>query len=906
MKLTRVFALITAALVVLVGLMLFQIALFEWRNLRSSEAGLEAMRVAYQAMVVAEKASFERGPTNGVLGDGEPPDAAKRERLQKARATTDQAIAQLDAALARSKVLREGEAASVMRVATAQLKAARQQVDEVAAIPKAERTPERLMATVRQMFDVIPVVMEAVTLLSRDARALYPEFADAIVGARLAAELREHAGRLGSQFTAALNSGQPLAEPEQRAIEQLRGRIDQLRVLIELPARSAQADPRIQEALAQMKQRYFGSGLAFVAEVEQASREARPFGMDTAQFAARYVPDMGSIVQLRDVMINLAIEGGQARQRQARRNLLATAAIGLATLAVLAGVSWVIRRRVLRPLLDGTAALSDIARGKLDGEVPTADRADEIGDLLRAVAQLKASSIEKQRLEAELRASHDQIAQQASQLERRNETLKENVRLREEVERISRHDIKTPLNSIIAIPRLLRDDPSLGSDARELLGIVERAGYRILSMVNLSLDLYKMENGSYIFRPDVVDLGELVGKVRTDLNSHAQSRGVRLVTVVPDQPVRAWAEELLCYSMLANLLKNAVEASHEGGEVRVSLRRDEERVEIHIHNQGAVPESIRPNFFQKYTTAGKASGTGLGAYSAWRMARVQDGDIAMRTDPHEGTTISVMLRAAPPGQLAPADRHAQAHRAEATPEPGSLPALKVLLVDDDEYNLLIVRRLLPSPPLAITTADNGRVALERAEADWPDLVIMDLDMPVMNGLEAVQRLRELESAQGLPRCRIVALSSHEDAQTQERALAAGFDRYLTKPVTREALHDTLTELHTGWGELPTPDPDLAPLLPSFLVSRRKLLAQLAAAAEQGEQAELQRLAHLLAGSFAMHGFGWASERCRWLEAQPAGPGTQEVRELVGQLQRHLDSAERQLLVPPAEPAITIP
>src|SRR4030095_11475862 len=92
------------------------------------------------------------------------------------------------------------------------------------------------------------------------------------------------------------------------------------------------------------------------------------------------------------------------------------------------------------------------------------------------------------------------LAAQALQLEIQNEARKESVRLREEVERIGRHDLKTPLNSILAVPRLLREERRLGPEADELLGIVERAGYRILSMVNLSLDLYQMEQGSYSFR----------------------------------------------------------------------------------------------------------------------------------------------------------------------------------------------------------------------------------------------------------------------------------------------------------------------------------------------------------------------------------------------------------------------
>lgn len=468
--------------------------------------------------------------------------------------------------------------------------------------------------------------------------------------------------------------------------------------------------------------------------------------------------------------------------------------------------------------------------------------------------------------EEALRVSRDQIAAQAAQLEQQNETLKDNVRLREEVERIGRHDIKTPLNSIIAVPRLLREERALSPEEDELLGVVERAGYRILSMVNLSLDLYKMENGSYIFRPDAVDLGALLDKVLADLRSHAASKGVALRVVAP-QPVHAWAEELLCYSLLANLVKNALEASPEGATVTMTLTADGagQAVTLQIHNQGAVPDAVRGQFFEKYATAGKASGTGLGTYSARLMARVQDGDIGMQTSDAQGTTLTVRLRAAPEGTQPATVRHA----ATAAPQQWQWPALQVLLVDDDEYNLLIVRRFLPSPPFTVATAINGRMALDMAQAAWPDVIIMDLDMPVMGGLEAVGRLRTHEQAAGLARCHIIALSSHDDQDTQRRCLAAGFDLYLTKPVTRDVIHATLARLTGAQGGSvvePTPDPDLAPLMAGFVASRRVLVNEMTQAIAQGERETVRRIAHQLAGSFSLYGFHEAAQTSRALEA----------------------------------------
>jgi PAS domain S-box-containing protein len=353
-----------------------------------------------------------------------------------------------------------------------------------------------------------------------------------------------------------------------------------------------------------------------------------------------------------------------------------------------------------------------------------------------------------------------------------DEALRSAVRLREEVERMSRHDIKTPLNSVIAMARLLREERRLGREDDELLGSIERAGARILSMVNLSLDLVRMEQGSYEFRPDAVDLAEVARRVAADLESQAASKGVAVR--VRGEGALALGEEHLCYSMLANLIKNAIEASPDGREVEVTLGERGGALLARVHNAGAVPEEVRPRFFQKYVTAGKSGGVGLGAYSARLLARVQRGDITMRTSAAEGTTLTV--------RLAPAGGGAKGESV-APPAVGR----RVLIVDDDEFNRLVLRRFLPSPAFEVEEAVNGRAALDAARRSWPDAVLLDLEMPVMDGWEFAIRLRSLEREDGRKRCTIVALSSNDEDAVVRRALAAGCDHYHVKPAPRETL-----------------------------------------------------------------------------------------------------------------------
>src|SRR6185295_15315078 len=118
------------------------------------------------------------------------------------------------------------------------------------------------------------------------------------------------------------------------------------------------------------------------------------------------------------------------------------------------------------------------------------------------------------------------------------------------------------------------------------------------------------------------------------------------------------------------------------------------------------------------------------------MARVQEGEITMHSELAAGTTISVRLRAAQSGTSPGDSRAAAAPTGSSGERLPALPPLKVLVVDDDEFNRLVFRRMLPTPPLALTMAVNGRAALDAAKSDWPDVVLLDLEMPVMDGYEA--------------------------------------------------------------------------------------------------------------------------------------------------------------------------
>jgi CheY-like chemotaxis protein len=224
-------------------------------------------------------------------------------------------------------------------------------------------------------------------------------------------------------------------------------------------------------------------------------------------------------------------------------------------------------------------------------------------------------------------------------------------------------------------------------------------------------------------------------------------------------------------------------------------------------------------------------------------------------------------------------------------------------VDDDEYNIIVLRNLLPSPPLKVRTAVNGRAGLECVRQARPDVIFLDVEMPVMGGIEAIAAIRALQRERGEAPSRVVAFSAHDDEATRRRCLDAGFDLYLAKPASREEVHSVLlgeapvVEVHQAQpaGQVLV-DIELMPLMPEFLSSRRDLARRLASAAAGGEREVVRATAHKLAGSLAMYGFDEASQASMEVERAAAGD--------IGELRIKCDALVRMLaqVQPAARPA----
>ncbi|MFW6415736.1 MAG: PAS domain S-box protein [Thermodesulfobacteriota bacterium] len=225
---------------------------------------------------------------------------------------------------------------------------------------------------------------------------------------------------------------------------------------------------------------------------------------------------------------------------------------------------------------------------------------------------------------------------------------KEAEQLKEDMERITRHDLKSPLNGIVGLPDLLISSGKFDDKEIEMLRAIRDSGKKMQNLIDSSLSLYELENGEYEVECEHMDLFQVFRQIETEVKTKLQSKDISLQYYLGSRPLNSkdainlHGDRILIPFLFSNLIKNAVEASPPRNTVCISII-PQEPLRITIHNHGSVPEEIRNTFFDKYVSCGKNNGTGLGTYSALLAAHAHQGDIGMQSSEEAGTSITVIL-----------------------------------------------------------------------------------------------------------------------------------------------------------------------------------------------------------------------------------------------------------------------
>ena len=373
------------------------------------------------------------------------------------------------------------------------------------------------------------------------------------------------------------------------------------------------------------------------------------------------------------------------------------------------------------------------------------------------------------------------------------------------------HEIRTPMNSILGMLRLMDYNP-LEAAQRERLHVARDSAESLLYLLNDILDLSKIESGKFELHAREFSLHAFLGNVVREMETTAHEKGLRLtLAIAGNVPVKVWGDSYRLRQVLFNLLSNAVKYTEQG---RISLEvealdwrcSDPEQPEMEIlfrvRDTGpGIPEEKQGAIFETYEQGcaqhrQEGDGVGLGLAICKRIVDQMNGSIWLESASGKGSTFSCLMPFRTDGGIPAQDLSADRKRQQGE----ELPHLSLLLVEDERMNQIFTLDLLSSKGHEVEVAENGRQALEKLKGKSFDLVLMDLTMPVMDGLEAARRIRIGDPVELNPDIPIIGLSAHAvHDQEKERLKSAGLDEYVTKPVDFSLLFDAMQRVLTSKG-----------------------------------------------------------------------------------------------------------
>jgi signal transduction histidine kinase/CheY-like chemotaxis protein len=357
------------------------------------------------------------------------------------------------------------------------------------------------------------------------------------------------------------------------------------------------------------------------------------------------------------------------------------------------------------------------------------------------------------------------------------------------------HELRTPLNGIIGMTQLVAVEP-LSALQRQRLDVLRHSAEHLVTVIGDLLDLSRIEFDRIEIDAQPTLIAQTVRDVTDLLQPVAEERGLAFEVVFDlGLPAAALMDASRVKQVLHNLIGNALKFTAQGG-VGVSVAMSEGQLCFRVSDSGeGIPPDAIERIFDAFeqgpsSTAPARSGTGLGLTISRRLARAMGGDVTCRSIPGRGTTFEFTIGFRPTPRT-PTPRPSLSEELAAAGESAEVPALRpgrVLVVEDNEVNALVVRGMLEQLGVNAELAVDGQKALARMGQTTYDLVLMDCQMPVLDGWEATRiwRARETRLRQN-QRVPIVALTASAAAGERERCLEAGMDDYLSKPFTRDAL-----------------------------------------------------------------------------------------------------------------------
>jgi PAS domain S-box-containing protein len=347
------------------------------------------------------------------------------------------------------------------------------------------------------------------------------------------------------------------------------------------------------------------------------------------------------------------------------------------------------------------------------------------------------------------------------------------------------HEIRTPLNGVLGMAQVMAGE-ELPPRQRERLAIIRESGESLLHILNDLLDLSKIEAGKLALEDAEFDLEDLLRNTHAAFSALASQKGLTYRLKISERSKgRYRSDPLRLRQILHNLISNAIKFTDEGG-VEVTVGRREGRLVFEVSDTGigVAPERLA-QLFDKFeqadsSTTRRFGGTGLGLAICRDLAGLMGGGISVTSRVGAGSTFKVEI---------PATR-VRREAAPAVPQPVAVRAengLSILVAEDNPTNQIVIRALLEAAGLEPVIVSDGSAALEAWQARQWDLILMDVQMPVMDGPAATAAIRAIEAAEGRTRTPILAVTANAMAHQLDEYASAGMDGFVAKPIQLEAL-----------------------------------------------------------------------------------------------------------------------
>ena len=356
------------------------------------------------------------------------------------------------------------------------------------------------------------------------------------------------------------------------------------------------------------------------------------------------------------------------------------------------------------------------------------------------------------------------------------------------------HELRSPLNAILGFAQLMESasPPPTVSQTKSIAQILQ-AGWYLLKLINEILDLSGIESGQMSLSKEMVSLSDLMSECRAMMEPQAQQRGIRMTFPVFESPLYVNADMTRLKQIVINLLSNAIKYNREGGTVVVECTANAaSRVRLSVRDTGAglSPEKLA-QLFQPFNRLGQeasgVTGTGIGLVVTKRLAELMDGVLGVESTVGMGSTFWCELLSAKAPQLPFPNGETEALVLAETSSDGQQRI--VLYVEDNPANMNLIEELVARhPDMRLVTAVNATLGIEIARTVRPQVILMDINLPGISGVKALQILREDPATAHIP---VVAISANAMPRDIAKGLEAGFFRYLTKPIKVKEFMDTL-------------------------------------------------------------------------------------------------------------------